>query len=111
MITFDSIHETYVTFEAGQGLKNGQVCKVTGDGTVGVCSAGDEFCGVARHVRNGLAGVVLGGFCSVPYTGTTPTVGMTALCADGSGNVKAGGDKEYLVVQVDENEKTVGFFL
>lgn len=111
MITFDSIHETYVTFQADEGLDNGQVCKVTGDSAVGACSAGDAFCGVARHVRGGLAGVVLEGFCQMPYTGTAPSVGMAALCADGNGGVKAGGDKEYLIVQVDENAKTVGFFL
>ena len=111
MITFDSIHETFVTFNAEEDLDAGVVCKVTGDCAVGPCAAGDDFCGVARTVRCGLAGVVLSGYCRIPYSGTAPAVGKTALCADGNGGVKAGGDTEYLVVQVDTAEKTVGLFL
>lgn len=111
MITFDSIHETYVTFNADEGLEAGSVCKITGDSAVGACADGEEFCGVARQVRGGLAGVVLGGFCRLAYSGTAPTCGMTALCADANGGVKVGGDKEYLVVQVDESEQTIGVFL
>ena len=111
MITFDSIHETYVTFNADEGLEAGQVCKITGDTAVGPCAEGEDFCGMARQVRLDLAGVVLGGFCRVPYTGAAPAYGKTALCADGQGGVKAGGSTEYWVAQVDETEQLVGFFL
>ena len=111
MITFDSIHETYVSFNADEGLEAGQVCKITGDTAVGACNSGEEFCGVARQVRCGVAGVVLGGFCRVPYTGAAPAFGKTKLCADGNGGVMVGGDTEYLVAQVNETEQMVGFFL
>jgi hypothetical protein len=33
-------------------------------------------------------------------------VGYVNLCADGTGGVKAGEGKEYLVVSVNENAKT-----
>lgn len=111
MITFDSIHETFVTFNAEENLEAGAVCKVTDSGTVGPCENGEAFHGVARTVRCGLAGVVLSGFCQLPYTGATPNLGRSALCADGSGGVKAGGDKAYLVVDVDTVGKTVSLFL
>lgn len=111
MITFDSIHETYVTFNAEENLDAGQVCKISDDSAVGPCAAGDDFCGLARQVRCGLAGVVLSGYVEVPYSGTAPALGSTALCADGDGGVKAGGEKEYLVVSVDTTLQTVGFFM
>ena len=109
MITFDSIHETYMTFQAEKALLAGQVCKITGNGTVGPCAAGDEFCGAARSVRLGMAGVVLSGFVRLPYSGDAPAVGYAALCADGKGGVKTGGERTYLVAQVEDG--AVGVFL
>ena len=111
MITFDSIHETFVTFGAGDGLQPGQVCKITENGTVGPCEAGDGICGVARSVRLGMAGVVMTGFVTRPYSGEVPTLGRVKLCADGKGGVKVGGDTAYTVVKVVEGAGLVGFFL
>ena len=111
MITLDSIGKTYVTLNADDGLEAGQVCKITADSTVGPCSAGDDFCGYAQQVRLALAGVVLDGYCCVPYSGTAPALGRTALCADGQGGVKAGGTTKYLVAHVDTSAQVVGFFL
>ena len=111
MITFDSMHETYVTFHADSALQAGSVCCIKADSTVGPCTDGGTFCGLVRQIRCGLAGVVLSGYVELPYTGTAPALGETALQANASGGVKAGGSKTYLVVHVDTNDKTVGFFL
>ena len=54
----------------------------------------------------------LGGFATIPYTGTAPALGLSALAADGSGGVKAleSGNK-YWVVASDETAKTVTILL
>ena len=111
MVTFDSIHEIYATFKDDGGLENGHVCRVSRNGMVAACANDQMFSGVAHQVRNGLVGVVLRGICSVHYTGTTPITGFLALCADGNGNVKVGGDKKYLVLRVDEDKQMIDFLL
>ncbi|MBQ7566137.1 MAG: hypothetical protein IJT18_03375 [Oscillospiraceae bacterium] len=112
MVKFDSIHSDLVTFAAASGLTAGSVCKVTANGTVGACSAGDAFCGVAGPIRGGMTGVQLHGYLLLPYTGTAPTVGMGVLAANGTGGVKtAESGRTCCIVSVDTAAKTVGFFL
>ena len=112
MVKYDSIHSDLVTFAAAGGLTAGSVCKVTANDTVGACSAGDAFCGVAGPVRGGMTGVQLHGYVKLPYTGAAPTVGMGALAANGSGGVKtAESGRTFCIVCVDTAAKTVGFFL
>ena len=112
MIRFDMNSELRVTFAAQEGLTAKTVCKVSANGTVGPCADGDDFCGVADTVRSGLCGVVLRGFVTLPYTGTAPALGYTALAADAAGGVKAAqSGRKHLVAQVDTVKKTVGLFL
>ena len=103
-VSFEEIGRLAVTF-AQENCAGGQVCKVSGNGTVAPCAAGDKFCGVAEHVRGGHAAVQVAGFAEVKYTGTI-SLGYVILCADGQGGVKAGTGREYLVVSVDEKTKT-----
>jgi len=44
-ISFEGIGEVAATFACGEGVKAGQVVKLTGDGTVGPCGDGERFCG------------------------------------------------------------------
>ncbi|MBQ7255233.1 MAG: hypothetical protein IJS31_03180 [Oscillospiraceae bacterium] len=112
MITFDSIHADSVTFEAASGFAGGAVCKITANGTVGACSAGDFFCGVAGTPRKGCVGVQMSGYAVLPYTGSAPALGNTVLAANGSGGVKAADSgRACCVVTVDTAAKTVGLFL
>ena len=46
-MSFEGIGEVAATFACGEGVKAGQVVKLTGDGTVGPCGDGERFCGVA----------------------------------------------------------------
>ena len=87
-ISFEDIGSVVATFLADSGVKGGQVVKLTGNGQVGPCSAGDAFCGVALEPRAGLAAVQVKGFVTVSCTGSL-TLGWTALAADGKGGVKA----------------------
>ena len=101
-VCFEDIGHMSATFGADGG-ECGKVCKVIANGQVAVCGEGEAFCGVMESVRKGFAGVQLHGFAKLPYTGSTPNLGYQALVANGNGGIKLGGNREYLVVSVDEN--------
>ena len=103
-VSFEEIGRLAVTF-GHEGCQAGQVCKVSGNGTVAPCAAGDKLCGIVEGVRGDYAAVQVAGFAEVPYSGSV-ALGYVNLCADGSGGVKAGAGREYLVVSVDENART-----
>lgn len=42
-ISFEGIGEVAATFACGEGVKAGQVVKLTGDGTVGHCGEASAF--------------------------------------------------------------------
>ena len=103
-VSFEEICRLSVTF-AQAGCQAAQVCKVSGNGKVAPCAEGEKLCGIVEHVRGGHAAVQVAGFVEVKVTGAVD-VGYVNLCADGTGGVKAGEGKEYLVVSVNENAKT-----
>ena len=107
-ISFEGIGQWCATF-ACEGMKEGAPVKMAENDKVGICGDGEDFCGVAVAVgHDGKAcGVQMGGFVTLPYSGSDPAVGMTALVGDGAEGVKIGGEKEYLVVNVDGTAKTV----
>ena len=84
-ISFEGIGEVAATFACGEGVKAGQVVKLTGDGTVGPCGDGERFCGVALNAGEGFAAVQLGGLTRVAASGGALTEGWNRLLADGSG--------------------------
>lgn len=104
-VSFEEIGRLAVTF-AQDGCESGQVCKVSANGTVVPCAAGDKFCGVVEGVRGGVAGVQVAGFATVAVSGSL-NVGYVNLCADGNGGVKAGTGREYLVVSVEADTAVI----
>ena len=109
-VSFEEIGQTAATFQADSGVKVGQVCKITANGKVGPCAAGDDFCGVAVSKKGGYAAVAVRGFVTLNYTGTTaPTVGYCTLAADGKGGVAVpeSGGRSLLVVSVENGTVTV----
>ncbi len=110
-VSFEGVGQICATFLGG-GLTGGHVVKMTGNGSVGACSADDGFCGAALCCRDDACTVQVGGFVSVGYSGTAPAVGYQTLAADGKGGVKtAGSGREYLVADVDAAAKTVTIML
>lgn len=111
-ISFEGIGQVMATFLAEEGVKAGQVVKVTDNGTVAACTAGEAFCGLALNVRGGCAGVQLRGFVTLQCAGTEST-GYVCLCADGEGGVKQSesGGVSMLVVSVDAAAKQCVVFL
>lgn len=101
-VSFEGVGAVVATFLAEDGVTGGQVVKVSANGKVAPCAAGDPFCGVAMEPRKGAAAVQVKGFVKVPVTGGLD-LGWTQVAADGAGGVKAvSGGKEVLVVAVEE---------
>lgn len=111
-ISFEGIGELVATFACEETVQAGQVVKVTGPCTVGPCSDGDRFCGVALSAGDGYAAVQLAGFITVA-AGEDVTEGWCALVADGAGGVKAdaseadGTGSTYLVVEAADGSAVV----
>lgn len=105
----------YVTCKGAQGAEFGEnePIKFTANYTVGRGAAGDEIVGVASGRRGEYVLVQLSGVCTMPYSGTAPTVGLRALVCDGSGGAKLGaaGDRKLLVTAVDTANRTIEVIL
>ncbi|MBM6870420.1 hypothetical protein [Pseudoflavonifractor phocaeensis] len=108
-ISFEGIGQVLATFQCGETVKMGQVVKVSADGAVEPCAAGDHIAGMAVVVRDGCAAVQVAGFVTVAASGVSK-VGWTKLSANGSGGMKADSTAgtDYLVVSADsENGSAV----
>lgn len=109
-VCFEGVGQVAATFQAeGDALQPGMAVTLTGSGQVGLGSTGDALCGVLLgNVRGGAAAVQIGGVAKVGYSSNTaPATGWQELACDGSGGVTTGGGAKYLVLAVDEDEKTV----
>ena len=56
-VSFGGIGAVVATFAVQEGVKGGQVVKLTGNGQAGPCESGDLFCGVALEPRAGFGAV------------------------------------------------------
>lgn len=108
-VSFEGIGEVVATFACGEGVAAGQVVKVTADGTVGPCAAGEKFCGVALSAEGGFGTVQLGGLVKATVSGGGVQAGWVKLSADGSGGVKKDDTAgvEYLVVRLENDGAVV----
>lgn len=112
-ISYQGIGQRCATFMS-DGAKEGALVKLSANGTVAPCEAGEDFIGVVVAAsRDGEACTVqLGGFVTLAYTGA-PALGYCALTADGAGGVKdaEGAGRALLVVELDGTAKTVTVML
>ncbi len=111
-LSFMGYGEKAATFAASNGVTAGTPVKMTADGTVGPCAAGDLFCGAALNERGSYAAVQLAGYVRLPYDGTAPAAGYQTLAAAANGKigVNAAG-RSLLVIDVDTAAKTCGLIL
>ena len=114
-VSYEGIGQWAATF-ACAGVTEGQVVKVSANGTVAKCAEGGSFDGVVLSVaRDGNAcSVAMGGMVTVSYSGeSAPAAGWNSLTADGTGGVAVvtTGGKGYLAVEVDTTAKTVTIVL
>lgn len=105
-VSFDGIGQVTATFTAQDGVEVGMPVKITANGEVGPCAAGDPLNAVAVAVKNGCAAVQVAGFVRCKATGLS--VGTVKLSADGSGGVKQDeSGSPFLVVETDSESATV----
>ena len=111
-ICFEGVGQVAATFRVGddEDVKAGMAVTLKGSGTVGLGDGGDALCGVLLgSVRGGAVAVQIGGVAKVGYSDTAPAVGWQELVCDGKGGVRPAtgtGGMKYLVLAVDEGEKT-----
>ena len=99
-LSYEGIGQWAATFACTE-VSEGEMVKISGNGTVAACSDGGDACTVA-----------LGGLVTAGYTGSAPTLGWCGLSADASGGVKSNaGGRSCLVVDVDTASETVTFAL
>ena len=112
-ISFEGIGEVAATFVCGEDVAAGEVVKVTGNGSVDVCTAGEKFGGVALTVDGGHSAVQVEGLVKVKLGESHGVaVGWNHLLADGSGGVKKDSaqtptGREHLVIAVDSDGAVV----
>jgi hypothetical protein len=111
-IAFNGIGEVMATFLTQGEVTGGIPVKLASNATVTPCTSGEAFLGIALEPRDGAAAVQIGGFVTVPYTGTAPKVGRVTLAADGSGGVTvSSGGVSLPVVSVDTIAQTAVIYL
>ena len=113
-ISLNGYGEKAATFKAESGVTAGSPVKITANGTVGACTGGDAFCGLALNVRGGYCAVQFAGYAKIPYTGdSAPAVGYQTLAAGTDGSIKAvtTGGRSILVTDVDTASKKCGIIL
>lgn len=114
-VSFEGIGESVVTFynDGENTAVEGAPVAMSGNGTVSRSADGARFFGVALACEDGFAAVQTKGYVRLKYSGTAPAVGFGKLAADGTGGVKtdAGTGGEFLIVDVDAGDMTLGFML
>ena len=112
-ISFEGIGQWAATFSCAEA-RQGEMVKVSGNGNVGPCGAGEDFCGQVISLGKGgdACAVQLGGFVTVGYSDAAPNIGWCGLVADGDGGVKADpAGRKHLVVDADSAAGAVTFAL
>lgn len=109
-VSFGGFHNETATFKVTEEIAKGTPVKISDNATVAACADGDTFCGILANGDNAYAAVQIYGGVTAKYSGTAPELGYAALVA-GADGVKAGGDREYLVISVDETAGTVTFLM
>lgn len=109
---FSGFNTKEITLNATEDVTEGIAVALSDSTTVDLPSAEASFCGICTAVRNGHASVVMEGHATVAYSGTAPSIGFCKLVCDGNGGVKlSDSGREYLVVDVDEAEKTIDIIM
>lgn len=109
-VSFGGFHNETATFRTTEEIAKGTPVKISDNGTVAACADGETFCGVLANGDGQYAAVQIYGEVTAKFSGAAPEHGYAKLAASADG-VKAGGDREYLVISVDEEESTVTFLM
>lgn len=111
-VSFEEIGQVLVTCKVKNFVSEGAVVKIAENGTVALCAAGEDFCGVVVSMtEDNYAAVQLKGFVRVACSDSTVGVGWVKVIANGFGGVKAAGSstqgRELLVMSRDDENLVV----
>ena len=112
-VSFKGINEQVVTFRTEEELAPGTLVTVSDNGTVSPCAASGKIVGVVVSCRESLAAVQIAGFVTLPYSGSAPALGVTAIAAASETKIKADATNGKLVtvVETDTAALTAGILL
>lgn len=115
MIDFYAVSQQHLTFLAEEGVVPGAFVKLSANGTVAPCTAGDKPIGICKANEGDCASVQLGGHCKAAYT--LPESAQIALgyqtfvCSDAKTLKPNASGREILVLSIDTAEKTADILL
>ncbi len=112
-VSFKGINEQVITFKAEEELAEGTLVTLSANGTVSPCAANDKIVGVVISCRDNLAAVQISGYVTLPYSGSAPALGLTAICAASDTKIKADATngKIVTVLETDTAALTAGILL
>lgn len=113
-ISYRGFNASALTFKSEAEFTKGDPVAISASGACAPAADGDLFIGVCVAVRDNLITSQMEGFVETAYSGTAPECGWGKLCADGNGGVKVSEDETaplYRIIEVDTENKTVGFIL
>ena len=112
-VSFKGINEQIVTFRTEEELTAGTLVTISANGTVSPCAANGKIVGVVVSCRENLAAVQISGYVTLPYSGSAPALGITAIAAASDTKIKADATNGKLVtvVETDTAALTAGILL
>ena len=111
-ISFKGFNEQVITFRTESELEAGTLVKVSGSATVAAATSGEDFIGIVVCTHGDIAAVQVGGYVSLPYSGSAPTLGTASIAPADSKTVTASDSgKTVTVVELDTENSTAGILL
>ncbi len=108
-VNFNGYEEKVLTFQCDSTVTNAsQWIQVTDNGTVGAAGTSTPLTGITVNVRNGYAGVMLGGVVTEKKSGDI-SLGYTNLVYTAQGIAENSVGREHLVLSTTDD--TVTFIL
>ena len=111
MISFKGFDQKILTFKVASAIDAGTPVKISANSTVAKAGANAAFVGIVSS--DDAAGVIMGGYVELPYSGdSAPALGTVTVAADGNGGITAASTgRTVTVLTVDTTAKTVGIIL
>ena len=113
MISFKGFDQKILTFKVASAIDAGTPVKISANSTVAKAGANVAFVGIVSSSSDDAAGVIMGGYVELPYSGdSAPALGTVTVAADGNGGITAASTgRTVTVLTVDTTAKTVGIIL
>ncbi len=110
---FEGYHVDEITLYTNDDFKPGMAVMIAENCTAVISNEGSNFIGVCTGVRGNYISVALTGAVTVPYSGVDFSVGYNLISPDSNGYLRLDfeGTKEYLILDIDKDEKLMTIWL